>query len=226
MRGTFRWLSLLVLLASCNRTEEPKTLSQSATLAVTGESSTAKAHAPEASAIRPSEPAASADLPAKAQELKPAAPAPCVVPLSEVPNAVASPAKTCPKSEGNAPTLSRTWLSFPEAKGTPRISVEVAKTPSEHARGLMYRTQMPSNHGMIFQWPDSARRVFWMRNTCLPLDMLFIAEDMTIAGILEQVPVLNEEPRTVPCPAAYVLEVNAGWTRRHGIKPGTKIAIE
>jgi uncharacterized membrane protein (UPF0127 family) len=55
---------------------------------------------------------------------------------------------------------------------------------------------------------------------------MFIARDGTITGILEQVPTLNDEPRGVPCPAAYVLEVNAGWSRSHGIKSGTRVNFE
>jgi uncharacterized membrane protein (UPF0127 family) len=90
----------------------------------------------------------------------------------------------------------------------------------------MYRTALERDQGMLFVFPDEQRRSFWMKNTCIPLDMLFLASDGTIAGIIEQVPVLNEAPRAVPCPAAYVLEVNAGYTRRHGIEPGMKAEIE
>jgi len=79
--------------------------------------------------------------------------------------------------------------------------------------------------GMIFVWQDERPRTFWMRNTCLPLDMLFLAKDGTIVGILEQVPTLNDRARSVGCPSAYVLEVNAGWTRKHGVTPGMKAQI-
>jgi uncharacterized membrane protein (UPF0127 family) len=102
----------------------------------------------------------------------------------------------------------------------------MASTPAEHERGLMFRTKLAENQGMLFEWPSEGRRVFWMRNTCLPLDMLFIAKDGTVAGIQEQVPTLNEAPRSIPCPAAYVLEVNAGWCRRHGVRPGMKMKLE
>jgi len=63
-----------------------------------------------------------------------------------------------------------------------------------------------------------------MRNTCLPLDMLFVDEDGTIVGIVENVPVLNDSERAVACPSRYVLEVNAGFTRKHGLAPGQHIA--
>ncbi|HEX2673683.1 MAG TPA: DUF192 domain-containing protein, partial [Polyangiaceae bacterium] len=107
-----------------------------------------------------------------------------------------------------------------------RIAVEVAATDAARERGLMYVKKLPDDQGMIFDWPEPAQRSFWMHNTCIPLDMMFIARDGTITGILEQVPTLNDEPRGVPCPAAYVLEVNAGWSRAHGIQPGTTAHIE
>lgn len=90
----------------------------------------------------------------------------------------------------------------------------------------MYRTVLPEDHGMLFSWPNEQVRAFWMMNTCIPLDMMFIAADRTILGILEEVPVLNRASRSIPCPAAYVLEVNAGYSRRHGIKPGMHVEID
>ena len=90
----------------------------------------------------------------------------------------------------------------------------------------MYRTSMPEEQGMLFSWSDESPRTFWMHNTCIPLDMMFITREGTFAGILEQVPTLNDDPRGVPCPAAYVLEVNAGWSRAHGIKSGMVARFE
>jgi len=79
---------------------------------------------------------------------------------------------------------------------------------------------------MLFEFGEERPRTFWMKNTCIPLDMLFLSSDGTVVGILEQVPVLNEAPRAVPCPAAYVLEVNAGYARRHGLTPGMKAEMK
>jgi hypothetical protein len=89
----------------------------------------------------------------------------------------------------------------------------------------MYRTKMAEDHGMLFLLGERKEHVFWMHNTCLPLDMLFVDEDGTIVGIVENVPTLNDEERTVGCPSLYVLEMNAGWSKRHGVKPGQKISI-
>lgn len=163
--------------------------------------------------------------PAHSAEPTHAAPS-CIVPLPEQAAPAAKPATNCPREPGPQPKFDRGYLAFKDAPGSPRIGVEIARTPEAHEHGLMYRTQMPEDQGMLFEWGFESRRIFWMHNTCLPLDMLFIAKDGTIAGIVEQVPVLNDEPRAVPCPAAYVLEVNAGWCRRHGIKPGMHMTLE
>jgi uncharacterized protein len=66
---------------------------------------------------------------------------------------------------------------------------------------------------------------FWMHNTCIPLDLMFIDEDGLVVGIVENAPTLNDESRGVGCPSVYVLEVNAGWARRHGVKAGKHAII-
>jgi len=117
-------------------------------------------------------------------------------------------------------------VHFSDAPAEPQVTVELARTDPERSRGLMYRTALDGDHGMLFSWDQEARRSFWMQNTCIPLDMLFIAADGTIVGILEQVPTLNTLPREVPCAAQHVLEVNAGWTRAHGVLPGQHVELE
>jgi hypothetical protein len=117
-------------------------------------------------------------------------------------------------------------VQFTDAPAAPKVAVELALDDPARARGLMYRTQMDGDHGMLFSWDEDARRSFWMQNTCIPLDMLFIAGDGTVVGILEQVPTLNTLPRQVPCPARHVLELNAGWARAHGVQPGQHVDLE
>jgi len=114
-------------------------------------------------------------------------------------------------------------LRFVEAKLS--IQAELARTPAETTKGLMYRTTMPADQGMLFRLGERRLQAFWMRNTCLPLDMFFIDEDETIVGIVENVPVLNEEERKVSCPSRYVLETNAGWARSHGVRPGQHVVL-
>lgn len=150
----------------------------------------------------------------------------CVVPFPTEPAPAARPAKDCPPDPDGNPTLPRAYVTFSDAPGKPRVGVELAKTDAHRARGLMYRTQMNDDEGMLFEFEGERIRSFWMKNTCIPLDMLFIATDGTIVGILEQVPTLNTAPRRIPCRARYVLELNAGWCRDHGISSGQKISID
>ncbi|HKY40456.1 MAG TPA: DUF192 domain-containing protein [Polyangiaceae bacterium] len=149
----------------------------------------------------------------------------CTVPLA-APAPVASKATTCPKDPTGNLTLPMGRVTFVDAAGAPAVQVELARDDASRERGLMYRTNMPENGGMLFSWQDERVRSFWMRNTCIPLDLLYITKDGTISGILEQVPTLNEAPRRIHCPVTHVLELNAGWTRAHGIKPGTKVTIQ
>ncbi len=145
--------------------------------------------------------------------------------MDETPAPQTSKALECPLASAPAPALPRGHVVFDDAPRRPRVEVELAQTDGARERGLMYRTRMGEYEGMLFSWDEESPRSFWMHNTCLPLDMLFIAKSGVIAGVLEQVPVLNDIPRGVPCPVAHVLEVNAGWVRAHGGKPGQRITI-
>ena len=150
---------------------------------------------------------------------------PCIVPMSDEPLPQAPAADTCPAAAEPPPALARGQVTFSDAPSKPSIQVELASTDQTRERGLMYRKRLDSEAGMLFSWGSESPRTFWMHNTCIPLDMLFIAKDGTISGVLEQVPVLNDEPRGVPCPVAHVLEVNAGWVRGHHVKPGQHLTI-
>ncbi|MES1177213.1 MAG: DUF192 domain-containing protein [Myxococcales bacterium] len=181
------------------------------------------------------EPHSSGDAQATQAAVQPAAPEKstpstkpvCVIPMTDEPAPRAPKALHCPADPDGQSELAHGYVVFTDAPGSPRLNVELARSEPEKERGLMYRTSLPDAQGMLFSWGgEQEPRTFWMHNTCIPLDMMFIARDGTITGILEQVPTLNDEPRGVPCPAAYVLEVNAGWSRSHGVKPGTMVHIE
>ncbi|MEO8177472.1 MAG: DUF192 domain-containing protein [Deltaproteobacteria bacterium] len=150
----------------------------------------------------------------------------CVQPLAVPAPTVAAPASRCPADPDGPLRLPTGQVQFTEAPSAPKVTVELALDDPARARGLMYRTQMDGDHGMLFSWDADARRSFWMQNTCIPLDLLFIAGDGTVVGILEQVPTLNTLPREVPCPARHVLELNAGWARSHGVQPGQHVDLE
>lgn len=118
-------------------------------------------------------------------------------------------------------------VAFVEAeKGAVEVDVELMLTDPHRARGLMYRTSLGDQQGMLFAWERPAVRSFWMRDTCLPLDMLFIDADGYIAGILENVPPMNDASRGIDCEVPYVLEVNAGFTRKNGIFAGQRVRLD
>lgn len=114
---------------------------------------------------------------------------------------------------------------FLDAPSMPQVQVEIATTLEQQTQGLMYRTNLAPNAGMLFSWGHEGPRVLWMRNTYIPLDMIFITKDGRIAGILENVPALSNDTRSVPNWTSHVLEVNAGWTRAHGVQVGQRVQI-
>lgn len=104
-----------------------------------------------------------------------------------------------------------------------RFTVEVANTPAEQARGLMDRTAMAADHGMLFVFQDSEPRTFWMKDTLIPLDMLFFDGAHRLVTILKDVPPCKANPCPVyPSgqPASYVLELNAGEAAKIGARKG------
>lgn len=117
-------------------------------------------------------------------------------------------------------------LLLPAGRDPVSVRVEVARTAQEVSQGLMYRLHLADDAGMLFLFDRPQQLTFWMRNTFIPLDMIFIEPSMTVLGVVE-----NAEPRTdtrrmVPGSSQYVLEVNAGFARRHGIAAGTQVRFE
>lgn len=114
------------------------------------------------------------------------------------------------------------WLHFvlPSGEQTTKIAAETAVTPRAQSLGLMYRRKLNANAGMLFVYFEMKVRSFWMKNTYIPLDMIFIDDEGRVVGILENVPPSNNIPRSVGVPSQYVLEVNAGTARLLGIVPG------
>jgi uncharacterized membrane protein (UPF0127 family) len=102
------------------------------------------------------------------------------------------------------------------------IKAEVARTPREHAIGLMFRTSMGSNEGMIFGFPRAEKQCFWMKNTLIPLSVAFVADDGRIVNLDEMLP-QTENSHCSAEPVHFVLEMNKGWFTKHGIKAGDKL---
>jgi uncharacterized protein len=210
----------LVLGCACNRTEEPASPAVSEAAAVGGNAATSAATAATAATATTSSAGATGGATGGAT----AAPA-CTVPFGE-PAPVASKAAQCPKDPSGNLKLPLGRVTFVDAPNSPSVDVELARDEASRERGLMYRTSMAESSGMLFSWQDERTRSFWMRNTCIPLDMLYITKGGLIAGILEQVPTLNDAPRGIKCPVAHVLELNAGWARAHSLAPGMKVKID
>lgn len=193
-------LSLVTLLAACNRT--PPEPAPAPTVMTDPSPRPAAASAP----ARPSR--CIAELPKAAPAIPPAA-----------------PPSACPPEPEPGAKMATAEVRFPDAPSAPPVEVELAKTPPEVERGLMFRRSMPERHGMFFTLDGRREHTFWMHNTCIPLDMLFVDEDGVIIGIVEGAAPLTDTTRSVGCPSLFVLEVNAGFAREHGILPGQRLTV-
>ena len=106
------------------------------------------------------------------------------------------------------------------------FQVEIADTPEKREIGLMYRKELARDRGMIFLFPYESPQSFWMKNTILPLDMIFINSDKKIVGIVEQAVPFSLDPRAVPAASQFVLEINGGLAKRYGLRPGDQVRFE
>jgi uncharacterized membrane protein (UPF0127 family) len=102
------------------------------------------------------------------------------------------------------------------------IQAEVARTPQQHTIGLMFRTSMGTNDGMLFIFDEAAQQCFWMKNTLLPLSAAFIGDDGTVVNIENMAPQTLDGHCSAK-PVRFVLEMNEGWFARRGIKPGSRL---
>lgn len=135
----------------------------------------------------------------------------------------------CQPSTSNAAELGRSAagleqlpLTISSGGATHRFTVEVARTEEEQAYGLMNRNELASDQGMIFPFAQVRQASFWMKDTLIPLDIIFIRADGTIANIENAVP-LSLDPVMSLGPVAAVLEIPGGRSAELGIKPGDKV---
>jgi hypothetical protein len=119
-----------------------------------------------------------------------------------------------PMTPGNVATI---------VVGETPFSVEIASTVEEKAHGLMDRESLPENAGMWFVFDSPVQDEFWMKDTLIPLDMIFVGEDMKVVHIHENAVPKSLVPIKPPVPYRYVLEVNGGKTAEHGIKVGDSV---
>ncbi|MBN2360400.1 MAG: DUF192 domain-containing protein [Deltaproteobacteria bacterium] len=128
---------------------------------------------------------------------------------------------------GQAPCAEAQFVTpqviFETPGGDAVVNVEVARTVSEQSRGLMLRTELKPDAGMIFIYDRDADHSFWMKNTYLPLDMIFVGSDGVVVGAVENAAPLTTTSRRIGKPSRHVVEVNAGFCRTHGIQAGTRV---
>lgn len=111
------------------------------------------------------------------------------------------------------------------AIGDTSVTVELARTREAQARGLMFRTELAENAGMLFVFDEEDERSFWMSNTPIPLDILYVRTDGTIRTIAARTTPYSEKSIPSRGPVRYVMEVPGGWSERHGVKPGDTLTL-
>ena len=119
-----------------------------------------------------------------------------------------------------------TFIKKGEKSKIVTIDIEIADTLHEKRIGLMYRKSMADRKGMLFIFDNMRAQFFWMKNTYIPLDMVFIGKGMEIVGIAKNTTPLSEELIPVHDESQYIVEVNAGFTDTYGIHVGDYIEIE
>jgi uncharacterized protein len=130
---------------------------------------------------------------------------------------------------GNAQPQSQNYataeLTIVTAKGPQRFHIELAETPAQMEQGLMFRRELAPDAGMLFDFKQPTMATMWMRNTLIPLDMLFVDAMGRIVRIHERAVPLSVVPISAGAPVRAVIEVNGGTAARLGIKPGDRVVF-
>lgn len=105
------------------------------------------------------------------------------------------------------------------------VRVELADTDPKRERGLMFRKELPDGQGMLFLFDEEREHTFWMKDTLIPLDMIFVDGSGRVTTIVANARPLTLEPRTGG-PARMVLEVPGGWARAHDVRVGDRMRVE
>ena len=136
------------------------------------------------------------------------------------------------KSGGSGPAATasgeelRTVTIDASSGGGVKVQVEIADEPSEQAQGLMNRTALGENRGMLFVFDEEATLSFWMRNTLIPLSVAYIDSEGRIVDIQKMEPLDDEPPQYVSSePAQYALEVNQGFFEKRGVEVGDTVEL-
>ncbi len=105
------------------------------------------------------------------------------------------------------------------------VTAELALDAPARARGLMHRTSLDEDRGMLFVFPKAKPQKFWMRDTLIGLDIIFLADDGTVLNIHQAPPGVEQPGFPSKGPCRLVLELSRGWSARHGLKPGDRVPV-
>jgi uncharacterized protein len=125
-----------------------------------------------------------------------------------------------PAEQERLPPPGEAWVIF----GTDTVRAEVARTPEQRERGLMYRESLEHGRGMLFVFPDVQIRSFWMKNTFIPLDIAYLDANLRIVDIQAMEP-LDEDTYPSARPAMFALEVPLGWFAQAGVAVGDEAHV-
>lgn len=112
-------------------------------------------------------------------------------------------------------------VRFETPQGPWIVQVEIARNDEQRARGLMFRRQLSPDHGMLFIFYETSEHPFWMRNTLIPLDLIFLGDDRRVVGVVANAAPQTDAERTVRKASRYVIEVSGGEAAAHGVAAGT-----
>jgi len=138
--------------------------------------------------------------------------------------------RTEPQPQNITETVNATFLADGEAVAN--VTLEIADSPEERATGLMHRESLPEDRGMVFVYEDADPRSFWMKNTVIPLDMVFIDANGTVLNVEHADPPAPDTPDSEletfssDGPAKYVVEMEQGFANRTGVGPGAEIEFD
>jgi len=104
-----------------------------------------------------------------------------------------------------------------------KFSAELAVTPAQREQGLMYRKSLGADRGMLFIFPKLTQTAFWMQNTLIPLDMVFISPDKKVVSIVENAEPQTTTPRRAEGPFQYVFEIEGGRSKQLGLQAGDQV---
>jgi uncharacterized membrane protein (UPF0127 family) len=132
---------------------------------------------------------------------------------------------SCARETGST-ALAEPATSFAQEIAGTRFTAEIAITPEERKRGLMYRRALPENHGMLFVFEQPARRSFWMRKTTIPLDIGYFTSDGRLREIYPLYPLNETAVASKRTDIQFCLEMEQGWFAAKGIGPGSELNLD